>query len=123
MTAILVLLFKLFLSPKLVEAARTQAEKGTAGHMEEHAAMDMSVHQGSIWQRMLLQKGLTAISHLFVMDWASLWVNIGVCFLIAGAMCAWVLPTYIQEGQVGYAWMSKPPERLSEHENKPMHHS
>ncbi len=97
MIAILVLLFKLFLSPKVVEAARTQAEKGIAGRMEGHAAMDMSVHEGSIWQRMRSQKGRTAISHFFVMDWASLWIDIAVGLLIAGALSAWV-PKHFWQG-------------------------
>ena len=97
MIAILVLLFKLFLSPKLVEAARTQAERGIAGRMEGHAAMDMSVHEGSLWQRMLSQKGRTAISHFFIMDWASLWVDIAVGLLIAGALSAWV-PKHFWQG-------------------------
>ena len=97
MIAILVLLFKLFLSPELVEAARAQAEKGIAGRMEGHAAMDMSVHEGSIWQRMLSRKGRTTISHFFVMDWASLWVDIGVGLLIAGALSAWV-PKHFWQG-------------------------
>ena len=97
MIVILVLLFKLFLSPKLVEAAQSQAEKGIAGRMEGHAAMDMSVHEGSIWQRMLSQKGRTAISHFFVMDWASLWVDIAVGLLIAGALSAWV-PKHFWQG-------------------------
>ena len=97
MIAILVLLFKLFLSPKLVETARAQAEKGIAGRMEGLAAMDMSVHEGSIWQRMLSQKGRTAISHFFVMDWASLWVDIAVGLLIAGALSAWV-PKHFWQG-------------------------
>ena len=97
MIAILVLLFKLFLSPKLVEAARAQAKKGIAGRMEGHAAMDMSVHEGSLWQRMFSQKGRTAISHFFVMDWASLWVDIAVGLLIAGAISAWV-PKHFWQG-------------------------
>ncbi len=97
MIIILVLLFKLFLSPTLVEAARAQAEKGIAGRMEGHAAMDMSVHEGSIWQRMLSQKGRTAISHFFVMDWASLWLDIAVGLLIAGALSAWV-PKHFWQG-------------------------
>lgn len=84
MIAILVLLFKAFLTPKVVEAARKQAEKGLQGRMEGHAAMDMSIHEGTIWQRMTSSKGFTAISHFFVMDWASLWMDIGGGLLIAG---------------------------------------
>ncbi|MCU1247132.1 MAG: permease [Edaphobacter sp.] len=90
MIVIMVLLFKAFLTPRIVEAARQQAEKGLHGRMEGHATMDMSVHEGTIWQRMTSDKGRTAISHFFVMDWASLWIDIGAGLLIAGALAAWV---------------------------------
>jgi hypothetical protein len=90
MIAILVLLFKVFLTPKVVEAARRQADKGLEGRMEGHASMDMSLHGGTIWQRMISANGRTAISHFFVMDWASLWMDIGGGLLIAGALAAWV---------------------------------
>jgi uncharacterized membrane protein YraQ (UPF0718 family) len=90
MIVVMVLLFRAFLTPKIVEAARQQAEKGLQGRMEGHAAMDMSVHEGAIWQRMTSDKGRTAISHFFVMDWASLWLDIGGGLLIAGALAAWV---------------------------------
>ena len=90
MIAIMVLLFKAFLTPKIVEAAREQADKGLRGRMEGHAAMDMSLHEGTIWQRMTSDKGRTAISHFFVMDWVSVWMDIGGGLLIAGALAAWV---------------------------------
>jgi hypothetical protein len=90
MIVILVLLFKAFLTPKIVEAARKQANKGLQGRMEGHAGMDMSLHEGTIWQRMTSSKGRTAISHFFVMDWASLWLDIGGGLLIAGALATWV---------------------------------
>jgi uncharacterized protein len=90
MIIIMVLLFKAFLTPRIVEAARLQAEKGLQGRMEGHAGMDMSVHEGSVWQRMTSSKGRTAISHFFVMDWASLWFDIAGGLLIAGALAAWV---------------------------------
>ena len=90
MIAVMVLLFKAFLTPKIVEAARQQADRGLQGRMEGHAGMDMSLHGGTIWQRMLSDKGRTAISHFFVMDWASLWLDIGGGLLIAGALAAWV---------------------------------
>jgi uncharacterized protein len=90
MIVIMVLLFKAFLTPGIIEAARQQAEKGLQGRMEGHAAMDMSIHEGTIWQRMTSDKGKTAISHFFVMDWASLWFDIGGGLLIAGALAAWV---------------------------------
>jgi uncharacterized membrane protein YraQ (UPF0718 family) len=34
-------------------------------------------------------QGLTAISHYFVMDWASVWLDIVGGLLIAGALAAW----------------------------------
>src|ERR1700740_620158 len=77
MIVILVFLFKAFLSPQLAEAARRQADKGLQGRMEGHAAMDMSMHEGTLWQRMTSGKGRTAISHFFVMDWVSVWLDIG----------------------------------------------
>jgi uncharacterized membrane protein YraQ (UPF0718 family) len=91
MVALLVVLFRLFLPPSLVREAREQAERGIAGRMEGHAAMDMSVAEGdSLWQRITSAQGLTAISHYFVMDWAAVWLDIVGGLLIAGALAAWV---------------------------------
>src|SRR6266849_5393360 len=59
-------LFRLTLTPKLVERAREQAEKGRQGRMEGHAAMDMSVSGGSIWQKLFSGKGFTAVAHYFI---------------------------------------------------------
>src|SRR5438876_8080740 len=85
MVAILALLFRLFLKRSMVEEARKQAERGIAGKMEGHAAMDMSVTEGgSLWQRIRSPKGFTAISHSFVMDWAAVWKDIGGGRLIGG---------------------------------------
>src|SRR6266702_4007295 len=84
------LIFRLTLTPKLVQKAKTQAEKGMMGRMEGHAAMDMSVSGGSFFQKLLSGKGLTAVSNYFVMDWASVWVDIVIGLLIAGALAAWV---------------------------------
>src|SRR5204863_5014080 len=71
MIVILMLLFKAFLTPRLVEAARLQAEKGVKGIMEGHAEMDMAVTEGPLLKRIFSDKGKTAISHYFVMDWHS----------------------------------------------------
>jgi uncharacterized protein len=97
MIVIVVLLFKAFLTPKIVEAARHQADKGLQGRMEGHAAMDMSLHEGTMWQRMTSANGRTAVSHFFVMDWVSLWMDIGGGLLIAGALAAWV-PQHFWQG-------------------------
>src|SRR2546425_728056 len=91
MVVLLVLLFRMFLSRDLREQAKKQTEKGVYGRMEGHAEMDMSVTEGgSLWQRMTSDRGRTAISHYFVMDWASVWVDIVGGLLIAGALAAWV---------------------------------
>ncbi len=83
-------IFRLTLTPKLVQMAKAQAEKGMMGRMEGHAAMDMSVSGGSFLSRLLSRRGLTAVSNFFVMDWASVWVDIVLGLLIAGALAAWV---------------------------------
>jgi hypothetical protein len=91
MVAILVVLFRLFLTRRLRDEAKEQADKGIAGRMEGHAAMDMSVKQkGSLWSRIASDEGRTAISHYFIMDWASVWMDIVGGLLIAGALAAWV---------------------------------
>jgi uncharacterized membrane protein YraQ (UPF0718 family) len=91
MVVLLVVLFRIFLSQRLVEDAKQQADQGVTGRMEGHAEMDMSVTEGgSLWQRITSEEGLTAISHYFVMDWASIWLDIVGGLLIAGALAAWV---------------------------------
>src|SRR5256886_7364937 len=90
MVVILVWLFGRFLSERMVETARQQAEKGLAGSMEGHAEMDMSVTGGSLWSRVTSAKGFTAISHYFLMDWAAVWRDVAGGLLIAGALAAWV---------------------------------
>ena len=84
------LIFRLTLTPKLVQMAKTQAEKGVIGRMEGHATMDMSVSEGTFFSRLLSGRGFTAISDFFVMDWASVWIDIVLGLLIAGALAAWV---------------------------------
>jgi uncharacterized membrane protein YraQ (UPF0718 family) len=90
MVVLMALLFRLFLSRKLVAEARTQADKGLKGKMEGHAEMDMSVTEGSFWQRITSKNGFTATSHYFVMDLLAVWKDIAVGLLIAGALAAWV---------------------------------
>ncbi len=90
MIVVLALVFRVFLRRRLVEAAKRQADRGIHGRMEGHADMDMAVTEGSIWSRVRSAKGFTATSHYFVMDWASVWVDIVGGLLIAGALGAWV---------------------------------
>jgi uncharacterized membrane protein YraQ (UPF0718 family) len=90
MIAILAILFKLFLQSKMVAQAKEQADKNLKGVMEGHAMMDMSIKGGSIWQRLFSDKGYTAISNFFFSDVYSVWKDIIVGLLIAGALGAWV---------------------------------
>jgi len=90
MIAIMVAIFRRFLKPQLILLAQRQAELGIQGRMEGHAGMDMSMHGGSLRQRLISQAGRTAISHLFVMDWASVWMDIVGGLLISGCLSAWI---------------------------------
>ena len=51
MIALLVIMLRATLKPKMIEAARRQAMKNLPGRMEGHAAMDMSLHTGTFWQK------------------------------------------------------------------------
>jgi uncharacterized protein len=91
MIVVLALLFRAFLSRRLVDEARAEAERGRLGSMEGHAAMDMSVGgEGSLWRRLRSPQGFTAISHVYVMEWAAILRDVVAGLLIAGALAAWV---------------------------------
>ena len=91
MIVLLAVAFRLFVRARLIEAARQQAELGRAGSMEGHAAMDMSIRSGGTFrQRLFSRDGYTAVSHIFVMEWAAVIRDIAGGLLIAGAIGAWV---------------------------------
>src|SRR6478672_6691401 len=89
MIIFLAVLFRLFLRAGLVEEARAHADEGRIGRMEGHAGMDMSLEGGSIASRIFSDRGFTAISHFYVMDWWSILSDILIGLLIAGALGAW----------------------------------
>ncbi len=91
MIILLAVLFRLFLRQRLLDSARAQADKGLAGSMEGHAAMDMSIQaDGSLWRRLRSRQAVTSVSHIFVMEWAAVIRDIVGGLLIAGAIAAWV---------------------------------
>ena len=90
MVAILVVLLRWTLRATMVEAARRQAERGLPGRMEGHGEMDMSITDGPFLRRLLSARAFTSISHSFFMDLSSLWQDLALGFLIAGAVAAWV---------------------------------
>ncbi|HEX3607893.1 MAG TPA: permease [Candidatus Dormibacteraeota bacterium] len=90
MVVVLAVILRLTLRPSLVEAAHAQAERGLRGRMEGHAGMDMSVSGGPFLRRLVSPQARTSISHNYFMNIASLWVDLLVGFLAAGALGAWV---------------------------------
>jgi uncharacterized membrane protein YraQ (UPF0718 family) len=91
MIVILAVLLRVFLRDPLLRRARRQAERGLAGSMEGHAAMDMSIQrEGSFVHRLLSAEGFTATSRVFVMEWAAILRDLVIGLLIAGAIAAWV---------------------------------
>ncbi len=91
MAVILWILFKLTLRQRMVDGARRQAERGiVASAHEGHADMDMSITEGPFLARLFSPRAFTAISHYFYMDLHALYLDLGVGFLIAGALAAWV---------------------------------
>jgi uncharacterized protein len=97
MIILMAVAFRLFVRTRLIDAARRQANKGLAGSMEGHAAMDMSISGGgSLWQRMTSREGYTSVSHIFVMEWAAVIRDIAIGLLIAGAVAAWVPDSFWQ---------------------------
>ncbi|WP_405898953.1 permease [Streptomyces sp. NBC_00727] len=87
----LAVLFRLLLRDRLLRGARAQAERGVAGSMEGHAAMDMSVRrEGSFARRLFSREGYTSVSHVFVMEWAAILRDLVIGLVIAGAIAAWV---------------------------------
>src|SRR6266704_462866 len=97
MIVLMAVAFRLFVRKRLIDAARRQADKGVAGSMEGHAAMDMSIKSGGgFWRRLASRDGYTSVSHIFVMEWAAVIRDIAASLLIAGAIAAWVPDSFWQ---------------------------
>jgi uncharacterized membrane protein YraQ (UPF0718 family) len=91
------LLFRWWVSQRVLDAARTQADRGLAGSMEGHAAMDMSVHgDASFLRRLATGPGFTSTSEYFVMDSVAVWRDVVGGLLVAGAFAAWVPTSWLQ---------------------------
>src|SRR2546423_3283630 len=82
--------FRRFLKRHVVHEAREEADRGVAGSMEGHAAMDMAVAGGgSFWRRLLSRARFTSGSHVFVMEWAAILKDLVIGPFIPGAIPAW----------------------------------
>lgn len=111
MIALLAVIFRFFLKRKNVDEARAVADKGVAGVMEGHAAMDMTIRkQGTLWQRATSGEGVTAISHYLFMDIVSLWKDIGLGLVISGFLAVlvpaewWKSLFYTGHGAASSVW-------------------
>jgi uncharacterized membrane protein YraQ (UPF0718 family) len=111
MIVLVALLFRRFLTRRLADEARSEANKGRLGSMEGHAEMDMSVGgEGSWWRRLRTPAGLTATADYFVMDWAAVARDVFGGLLIAGALAAWVPDSFWRSlflehhGTLGKVW-------------------
>lgn len=94
---VVALLFRIVMRDRLIRDAKEQADKGLAGSMEGHAAMDMSVGgDRGFWRRLFSTDGATAVSNVFVMEWAAIYRDLAAGLLIAGAIGAWVPDTFWQ---------------------------
>ena len=91
MIVLIAVLFRLLLRERLLRQAREQADRGLAGSMEGHAAMDMSIQrEGSFARRLFSGEGFTSVSHVFVMEWAAIIRDLVIGLFVAGAIAAWV---------------------------------
>jgi hypothetical protein len=87
--------FRVFLRARIVDGARLQAEKGVAGRMEGHAGMDMTIKtNGTLGQRIVSAEGRSVIARAYAMNWASVWTDILLGVVVAGALNAWVPPSF-----------------------------
>ena len=91
MAVIIWILFKVTLRQRMVDEARRQADRGVFGSTHEaHGEHDVSITDGPFLSRLFSGRALTAISQAFYMDLYALYTDIGLGFLIAGALAAWV---------------------------------
>jgi uncharacterized membrane protein YraQ (UPF0718 family) len=96
MIGLLVVLLNLFFGKRLVEAARSQAERGLLGRMEGHAGMDMTA-KGDTWlKRLRSPEAFTTISNIFVMEWAAVLGDIVLGLVLSGCIAAWVPAAFWQ---------------------------
>jgi uncharacterized protein len=96
MIVLLVVLLNFFFGKKLVDQARAQAERGLLGRMEGHASMDMAA-KGDTWTaRLRSPEAFTAVSHIFVMEWAAVLGDIVLGLVLSGCIAAWVPAAFWQ---------------------------
>src|SRR5947207_9094176 len=97
MAVLLWILLKVTLRQRMVDEAMRQADRGVFGSTHEaHGEMDISITDGPFLSRLFSPRAFTAISHSFYMDLHALYADLGLGFLIAGALAAWVPESFWQ---------------------------
>jgi uncharacterized membrane protein YraQ (UPF0718 family)/YHS domain-containing protein len=80
MVALMAVLLRLFVSPRLEKRAREHAQRVTAEHQHH-----MAGSEGMPWQRRLTSTAAWSdVAHNFRGDWEMLWKEISIGFLLAG---------------------------------------
>jgi uncharacterized membrane protein YraQ (UPF0718 family) len=80
--ALMAALLRLFVSPRLEEQARRHARRAQAGHVHEHGADGKSA--ASLREQLRSREAWAAVAQNFHADWAMLWKEITIGFLLAG---------------------------------------
>jgi uncharacterized protein len=77
--ALMAVLLRAFVSPRLEEQARRHAQRAQAGHQHHSAASSMPLRQ-----RLRSAEAWSDVAHNFRGDWQMLWKEISLGFLLAG---------------------------------------
>jgi hypothetical protein len=81
---LMALMLRLFVSPRLEEAARRHAREAQEGHVHEHGPHGSEEAGTSLWRRLFSAGAWTDVAHNFRADWQMLWKEITIGFLLAG---------------------------------------
>ncbi len=93
--AIFVLLSRLLIPKRAVEAGRAYVEAdGHSHHMHDHG--DMLAPGATLWEKLRSGTGWTYVSHYFVMDWTMLQTDLLLGFAIGGFLAVAVPATWWQ---------------------------
>lgn len=87
MVIFIALIFRFTLTSKLVSMAKAHAQKGLAGRMEGHAAMDMSVSGGSFFAKLFSGKGFLPILDIYrkYHGWKVMWYTLATFYVTMAA--------------------------------------
>jgi uncharacterized protein len=87
--ALMALMLRLFVSPRLEEIARRHAQEAQDMHVHDHGSHDHGAHEDGeapigLRRRLISIDAWTEVARHFLADWQMLWKEITVGFLLAG---------------------------------------